>query len=161
MAPAAREPRVRGAEGDREAMNHQITRVRLTLTSWEGLSPFASHWYCRIRWTDSRGEDHELDAEHRRGVHRTKAFDKKVDARAAGVALAKRACRARWKVVTEGSGAVIDPQECLFAPGNLRSRLNRLWREFEELGGWDEPKVFWPRLEEICDSWSRLIGDKW
>lgn len=61
-------------------------------------------------------------------------------------------------LVIEGSNAIVDPQECLRAPGNLKKRLNILWRDFETLNGWDAPKDMWPQLQAICDAWEHLSG---
>lgn len=132
-------------------------RYRLTLSSFAGIVFDASHWWCRIRWTDDAG-DHEVDAEHGRGDEVTNRFMTKTSARAAGLRLVRKMDKGFY-IVTEGSAAIIDPQETLSAPGNLKQRLNDLWRAFEKLDGWGAPKSEWPAVQIICDGWSQLIGD--
>jgi len=134
-------------------------RYRLTLSSFAGIVFNASHWWCRIRWTDDDGVDQEADVEHGRGDERTGRFMTRSSARAAGLRLVRRLSDGPY-IVTEGSNAVIDPQEVLSAPGNLKQRLNTLWREFESMDGWDGPKSEWPAVQTVCDSWARLVGDR-
>jgi hypothetical protein len=134
-------------------------RYHLSLSSFAGIVFNASHWWCRIRWTDDAGEYQERDAEHGRGDDRTNRFMTKASARAAGLRLVRKIEPGLY-IVTEGSDAIVDPQECLSAPGNLKQRLNTLWRAFEELNGWGASKAAWPAVQIICDSWSQLVGDK-
>lgn len=138
---------------------YNLHRYRLSLSSFSGIVAGASHWWCRIRWVDAAGDDHEADAEHGRGSERSSRFDTKAAARAAGLRLVRRIADGYY-VVTEGSDAVIDPQRALSAPGNLKERLNALWRKFEAMNGWDAPRNSWPDVQKVCDSWSRLIGDR-
>jgi hypothetical protein len=137
---------------------YNLRRYHLSLSSFAGIVFNASHWWCRIRWTDDEGHDQEADAERGRGGERTGRFDTKVAARAAGLRLIRKIADGYY-VVTEGSSGVIDPQEVLSAPGNLKSRLNALWRKFEKLDGWEAPKEAWPEVQAICDNWSKLIGE--
>lgn len=136
-----------------------LRRYHLSLSSFAGIVPLASHWWCRLRWTDEDGEDQEADAEHGRGDERSGRFETEAAARAAGLRLARRLADGSHYVVTEGSNAVIDPQPTLSAPGNLKQRLNTLWRRFEELNGWDGPRAGWPAVQAVADSWSSLIGE--
>lgn len=135
-------------------------RYRLSLSSFAGIVSTASHWWCRLHWLDDEGEWQEADAERGRGAEKTGRFDTKAQARAAGLRLARRLADGSPYIVTEGSDAVVDPQETLSAPGNLKQRLNDLWREFEAMRGWSAPRAEWPELQKICDSWSRLVGDR-
>ncbi len=141
---------------------YRLRRYHLSLTSFAGIVFNASHWWCRLYWTDEDGEDHEADAEHGRGDDREMRFADKASARAAGLRLARRLAEkdgVRYYVVTEGHHAVIDPQRCLSAPGNLKTRLNQLWRAFEKKG-WDVPKAEYPKVQAVCDDWTRLIGER-
>ena len=65
------------------ARAYDLRRYHLTLSSWVGIAIGASHWYCRIRWTDEDGTDQEMDAEHGHGDERTSRFDTKAAARSA------------------------------------------------------------------------------
>jgi hypothetical protein len=136
----------------------RLQRYYLSLSSYAGIVFNASHWWCRIRWTDENGEDHEADAEHGRGNERSMRFASKSAARAAGLRLVRKLAEGTYYVVTEGSHAAIDPQETLIAPGNLKQRLNTLWKQFEALNGWDGPRSEWPAVQKVCDRWSSLIG---
>lgn len=146
---------------------YHLRRYRLSLSSFQGIVFLASHWYCRIHWIDEEGNDQEADAECGRGDAKTNRFDTKKAARAAGLRLVRRIAdkEARrtsswlgYYVVTEGSYAVLDPQEVLSAPGNLKTRLNILWRGFEKFDGWNARKEVWPAVQLLCDTWSALIG---
>ncbi len=143
----------------RHAVN--LRRYHLTLSSFAGIVFGASHWWCRIRWTDESGEDQEADAEHGRGDERTNRFDTKVAARSAGLRLVRKLAAGTYYVVTEGSNAIIDPLPTLSAPGNLKQRLNTLFRKFEKLNGWEAPRSTWPDVQAVCDSWSSLIGESY
>lgn len=143
---------------------YHLTRFHLGLSTFGGLVPFASHWWCRLRWEDENGGRHEADAEHGRGDDRTGRFNTEKAARAAGLRLAKKLANdlpgSTYYVVTEGTYGHIDPGECLAAPGNLRERLNKLWRAYEKMNGWEAPKDQWPKLQKICDRWNELVGEK-
>lgn len=138
---------------------YHLQRYHLTLSSFAGIVFNASHWWCRIRWTDEAGEDHEADAERGRGDERTARFDTQAAARSAGLRVVRKLAGDSHYVVTEGSNAVIDPQPTLSAPGNLKQRLNKLYRSFEKLNGWGCPPEVEPAVQAICDSWSSLIGE--
>lgn len=141
---------------------YKLRRYYLSLSSFEGIVFGASHWFCRIRWTSDAGEDHEADAECGRGDDRSSRFNTKAAARAAGVRLVKRFAKhddVVHFVITEGSHCIIDPQRVLVAPGNLTSRLNKLWERFEKLDGWGCAPVMESTVQKICDSWTSLIGD--
>jgi hypothetical protein len=135
---------------------YKLRRYHLTLSSFAGIVFSASHWWCRIRWVDDEGEDQEMDAEHGRGDSRTGRFETQAAARSAGLRLVRKIASGFY-VVTEGSNAIIDPQPVLSAPGNLKRRLNLLYRKFEDLDGWDAPKARWPEVQKVCDSWSRMV----
>lgn len=137
---------------------YNLRRYHLSLSSFAGIVFSASHWWCRVRWTDDSGRDHEADAECGRGDQRTGRFATKAAARSAGLRLIRRIADGYY-VVTEGSDAVIDPQPVLSAPGNLKQRLNTLCRKFEKLDGWEAPKSTWPAVQAVCDTWSKLIGE--
>lgn len=140
-----------------------LRRYRLTLSSFAGIVFNASHWWCRIRWVDDEGKDQEADAEHGRDTLttcRSSRFETKAAARAAGLRLVRKIADGEFYVVTEGSHCVIDPQETLSAPGNLKQRLNSIWKEFEKLDGWECSKDQESAVQKICDNWSRLIGEK-
>lgn len=140
--------------------NYKLIRYHLSLSSFAGIVFNASHWWCRIRWTTDDGREYqEADAEHGREDERTARFTTKAAARAAGLRLARKLAAGGYYIVTEGSYAVIDPQETLSAPGNLKQRLNVLWRQFEKLDGWEAPRDRWPEVQVICDNWSSLIGE--
>jgi hypothetical protein len=142
------------------AARYQITRYHLTLSSFAGVVPLASHWWCRLRWVNDAGENQEADAEHGRGDERTGRFDTQAAARTAGLRLARKLADGGYYIVTEGSWAVIDPQPTLSAPGNLKERLNALHRRFEKLDGWEAPKEKWPAVQIVCDNWTALIGEQ-
>ena len=139
---------------------YDLRRYHLSLSSFGGIVPGASHWWCRIRWVDDAGADQERDAEHGRGDDRTSRFDTKTLARSAGLRLV-RSIAEGYYVVTEGSHCVIDPQPVLSAPGNLQMRLNNLQRAFEKLNGWGCAKIDEPKVQAICDSWESLIGESY
>lgn len=142
---------------------YKLVRYRISLSSWVGIAFNASHWYCRVRWLDAAGRDYlEADAERGRGDDKTMRFDDEASARASGLRLAHRLAEKHehsWYVVTEGSHCTIDPQKTLSAPGNLKQRLNTLWRAYEKMDGWSAPKSQWPALQKICDRWCVLIGE--
>ena len=137
---------------------YNLRRYHLTLSSFAGVVFSASHWWCRIRWTDDDGKGQEMDAERGRGDERTGRFDTQAAARSAGLRLVRKIAEGYY-VVTEGSAAVIDPQPVLSAPGNLKQRLNTLYRKFDKLDGWESPKSVWPSVQAVCNSWSSLIGE--
>lgn len=146
--------------------HYKLRRYYLSLSTFGGIVPWASHWWCRIYWEDDAGKDHEANAEHGRGVSRTGSFDTIAAARSAGLRLIRKLADKDWpdatyRIVTRGNPAVIDPQETLSAPGNLKPRLNKLWREFEKLNGWEAPKEKWPEVQKVCDNWSALLGERW
>lgn len=134
--------------------NYELTRFRLTLSTFAGIVTHASHWWCRIRWLDNNGVRQEAEPEHGRDYERTARFDSVAAARAAGLRLIRQIGKRdniHYRVVTEGS-----------APGNLKVRANKLWREFEALDGWEAARDRWPEVEGICDQWDLLVGnDRW
>jgi hypothetical protein len=133
-------------------------RYCLSLSSFAGVVPCASHWWCRVRWTDATGEEYEADAENGRGDKRTGRFNTKAAARAAGLRLVRKIAHDPY-IVTEGSHCVIDPQQTLSGPPRLKTQLNALWRKFEALNGWSCPKDAEPKVQAICDAWSKLLGE--
>ncbi len=137
-------------------------RYHLSLSTFAGIAPGASHWWCRVRWEDEAGKDHEASAERGRGAARSERFDTRAAAAAAGLRMVRRLAAAGGHryIVTEGTWGIADPRRCLSAPGNLKSRLNLLWRRFEALDGWDGPKAGWPAVQAVCDSWSSLVGSR-
>lgn len=140
--------------------SYALRRYHLTLTTYAGIVPLASHWRCRLRWTTD-DNDHEADAERGRGDNRTMRFDTEAAARRAGLRLARKLSAGGYYIVTEGSHCVLDPQPVLSAPGNLKQRLNAIYRAFDKLGRWDVPRSVWPAVTAVCDTWSRVIGQKW
>jgi hypothetical protein len=59
-------------------------------------------------------------------------------------------------ILTEGSIAQLDPQRILFGPNTLKQEGNRLWREFERLGGWDnEAREI--DVKAVCEAWDKLF----
>lgn len=144
---------------------YHITRVHLSLSTFSGIVPCASHFWCRLKWKNEKGEYCEADAEHGRGDDRTARFDTEKAARAAGLRLVRKLSEKNWPdmqycVVTEGTYGHLDPGRCLSAPGNLKERLNKLWRQYEDMDGWNAPKDQWPKLQKICDRWNELVGEK-
>lgn len=135
-------------------------RYWLTLSTFAGFVPGARHWWCRVHWLNNDGRIESLDAEHGRGDGRTGRFDAEAAARSAGLRLARTLANGGYYTVTEGDPGVVDPQRTLSAPGNLKARLNSLWRAFEKLDGWRAPKSKWVETQKICDSWSHLIGER-
>lgn len=141
---------------------YRLQRYNLSLSSFAGLVATASHWWCRVHWTTEDGEDHEADAQcmdQEYKGERTGRFNTKARARAAGIRLAHRLAERdghTYHVIVEGH-AHMDPMPCLSAPGNLRKRLNDLWRRYEKLDGWEAPRDRWPEVQEVCDRWDALI----
>lgn len=134
----------------------------MSLSTWAGISPGARHYYCRLVWY-SEHQRNEINAECGRGDRRTMRFDDEKSARAAGLRLARKLGGDGeghgYYLVTLGSCSVLDPQEVLSAPGNLRARLNKLWRRYEKLYGTgsDARAEDWPALDEITDEWNRIV----
>lgn len=138
---------------------YKLTRYHLSLTTFAGIVIGAKHWWCRLTWRDVAGKYQEADAEHGPDDDRRRSFDTRTSARRAGLKLAHQIADGYY-LVTEGSSAVIDPQLTLYAPGNLKARLNKLYNSFEKLDGWEAPKDQWPEIQKICDSWESLIGGR-
>lgn len=150
---------------------YQVRVYRLSLSTWEGISPGAHHWYCKLHWKvleqtarSSKITYHEADAERPTTDEpdgMTMRFDDKRSARAAGLRLARKLGGdgegSGYYMVTECSAGNAGCCETLVAPGNLRARLNRLWRKFEELygpGTSPADEGCW----EVEEEWCRLVA---
>jgi hypothetical protein len=137
---------------------YRVRRYFLTLSTFAGLVPWASHWWCRLRWVDEADERHEADAERKDGDYETGQFPTKKAARAAGLRLAKKLSKdVSFYLVTEGDWAECSPQPCLTAPGNLKARLNKLWRSFDKLDGYACPRPVLPAVTAIDNAWNALM----
>lgn len=138
---------------------YELARYHLTLSTWEGIAPGASHWYCTVVRYDQRHEAdlREIRVERGRGDARTLRFDTRAQAVAAGLRKVRQIAEGYYLVI-DGRSSCLDPQRCLRAPGNLRGRLNRLWRRFEALDGWEAPKERWPEVDKIARSWAYMTG---
>lgn len=137
---------------------YNLIRFHLSLSSFAGIVFGASHYWCKLRWVDEHGEEHEADAEHGRGDAKEMRFATEQAARSAGLRLAKRLAAGSYYVVTEGTHNHLDPGPTRSAPGNLKERLNKLYRDFEALDGWNAPKEKHAELERISDRWTLLAG---
>ena len=141
-----------------------MRRFRLSLSTFGGIVPGASHWWCRIAWREGR-DYREENAERvirgsrnvEQGGQRTQRFDTIALAQSAGLRLARKLAAGSEYVVTKGPASHLDPQEILVGPPAFRREGNKIWRDFEKLDGWSAPKHLEPKVEALQQRWDALL----
>lgn len=64
-----------------------------------------------------------------------------------------------FDILIAGNSAIIDPQEILVGPHRLKTEANKLYDSFEKLNGWECEKDQETMVQEICDEWTRIMGN--
>lgn len=138
--------------------------VRVEITTFAGSVPGARHYYASLtRVLDEI--DHEntwLTPKPRKKVsHRCPRLNTESSALAAArraFAEAPEFAGASWLIVTETG--VLDPARILEAPPHFdKTKANRLWKEFEDRGGWGYGPPYDPECDRIAENWNQLLID--
>ena len=132
-------------------------RYWLSLRTWAGLVPMASHWMPRIVWTEN-GEERDVDIRPKRSKEH--AFTKRASAVTAVLKWFDE--NTSWGcILTVGSRSTLDPQEILAGPARVKREANALWKKFEKYDGWNAPRPQWPEVQKICDAWEAALKAHW
>lgn len=135
----------------------------LTISSYSGIVAGAYHLHARVRWTDraQRYNIGEADIERwywyeaaggTKVRMQTGAFENRVSLMRAARKWFENKVGNDPALLVEGSISHIDPKHVLLGPRECKIQLNRLWREYERLGGSDnrDREV---DVKAVCDRW--------
>jgi hypothetical protein len=145
-----------------------MTRYYLSISTWAGLAPGATHYYGRIV-SDFKAvvpkpkvgldfDCEEYDVERAKAYKGWKTrFDSEEQVIAAAI---KTFLRLKLKgLLYIGSCGTAQPKRVLLAPKSLLEKAkqeNRLWRQMEKVyarGGWEKREK---EMQTICDQWEAL-----
>jgi hypothetical protein len=146
--------------------------VFIEITSWQGISLGATHYYGKLKGYDDNNEVLFIDIEKPLGEKEAKKLSKKDDFTYREGTLTARfdskqevidIAIEKWKTyfpnaefLIQGEWAIADPQNCLIAPNGLKEKINKLYLESEEIGGYEKsPK----RMDEIFREYQNLIRE--
>ena len=146
--------------------------VVLEITSWQGMSLGATHYYGKLKGYDERGDALFVDIEKPLTEKESKRLSEKDDCTYRAGTLTSRfdskqeiidIAMDKWKTyfpaaefLLQGQWACADPQNCLIAPDGLKEKINKLYLESKEIGGYEKsPK----RTEEIFKEYQNLIRE--
>lgn len=101
-------------------------RYYLTISSFQGLVGWASHWYGRLR--NNVDENFEEDIR----VNGTTRLNSKSDVRMNGKKWFKEHAK-KGDVLICGNYAFVSPQELLCGPPDLVEKANKLWLKYEKM----------------------------
>ena len=140
--------------------------VNLEISSFEGISPGAVHYYGRLSFNGER-----TDLERRLNKRNIGKFRKDfyhigdVTTRFNSENHVIRAAKRIWKklfpnalVLLVGSGSILDPQKCIAGDPVLRKKINAYYRRAEAVGGYEGNEE---EMTKISDEYMREILRKY
>jgi hypothetical protein len=132
----------------------------LSISSFRGISPGAIHFYGSLWYGGERVElKKKMDAKQAAYLSTkdykyhageiTERFNSENEILDIAIKLWKK-YYPEADVLLEGSSGVLDPQKCLDGPSILKKRINELWQQSREIGGWNGNLG---KMKEIADEY--------
>jgi len=95
---------------------------------------------------------------YKQGEETSRFTDKKKLIKCATEVFNKKIKPKGFNILLECSKCIIDPCYMIIGPDNIKSKANKLWKQFEKFNGWECDKVNESKVQKICDEWSKLIN---
>lgn len=145
----------------------EVNAVYLEITTWQGISLGATHYYGKLVYGAECIElTHSLTATqaaklgrlhdwtYREG-DRSPHFDMKEEIIELALSTYKEHFPDAYLLVL-GKPCYAEPQPILDGPSNIKARINQLCERIEAIGGWEQN---YREMGRICDEWETIIEE--
>jgi len=154
-----------------------IKRCTLEITSFEGISPGAKHYYGALHYhyVDVEGYSQYKKVELKKKLTKAEAIDLSTDdyrwkagqysQRFDDINKVRKLAIKTWKthfpdadVLLEGYSATADPQECLDGPPILKKKINDYYKKSQKIGWYEGNNEAMTKLSD--DYMNNVLRDK-